>query len=203
MRRKVFAWAVALAIGMPILGVSLVSIKAGYESRGRESLGSVPSFALVERNGSGVRREDLLGKVWVASFIFTRCEGVCPMLNKKMEELQTEFGKDPHFRMVSFSVDPENDTPEVLAEYAPRFHASPSWLFLTGERSELKDLLQNGFHVMMPGFETRDVGMITHSNKFVLVDRNGVIRGLYDGDEDAESWLRLRRHLYRYLGRRF
>lgn len=203
MQRKIFVLALALGIGMPILGAAFVSLKAGREARSRDALGPVPDFALQERGGSILRREDLLGKVWVASFIFTRCEGACPLLNRKMARLHEWFGKDSHFRTVSFSVDPENDTPETLADYARKLEAPETWLFLTGERAVLKDLLQGGFKVMMPGFENRDTGMITHSNRFALVDRNGEIRGLFDVDEDEEAMIRLKRQIHKHLGRRF
>ncbi|MEZ4749544.1 MAG: SCO family protein [Bdellovibrionota bacterium] len=201
MKTPKVSWLLTALVAMPILAVGLFAFTSDWSVA--KPLRHVPDFNLVDTDGNEVSNTDLLGKVWVASFIFTRCEGMCPLLNKKTEKLQEFFGKDPHFRTVSISVDPEADTPSVLGRYAARYRTNPgSWIFLTGERASIKDLLQSGFQVVMPGMEDAQTGMITHSNSFVVVDREGAIRGHFDMD-DENSMIKVKRSVHKYLGRRF
>lgn len=153
-------------------------------------LGLVPDFRLTERSGSAVSRSDLGGSPWVADFIFTRCGSLCPLLTSRMARLQTALGAAvEEVRLVSFSVDPGHDTPEVLRVYAERFHAHPtSWLFLTGERDALYSLIGSGFHLAVqerPADSSDDVAdLIAHSDRFVLVDARFRIRGYYAATEE-------------------
>lgn len=154
-------------------------------------LGTVPDFSLTERSGQQITREQLKGGVWVADFIFTRCRSSCPILSARMERLQSQLRDmgDTATRLVSFSVDPESDTPSALTEYADRFHADPQqWLFLTGERTALHRLIADGFHLSIAqhdGAADADPNeLITHSDRFVLVDGTFQIRGYYRGTDD-------------------
>jgi protein SCO1/2 len=156
-------------------------------------LGQVPEFSLIDSNGQPLSRAQLAGGVWIADFIFTRCPGVCPALSAQMAKLQHALGRDGtgSVRLVSFSVDPANDTPETLRAYAQRFGAEPGrWLFATGERDQLHALIGKGFHLAVaeraPSENTDGEGLITHSDRFVLIDRNLQIRGYYHGT-DPES----------------
>ncbi len=153
-------------------------------------LGQVPEFSLIESNGQPLSHTQLAGGVWVADFIFTRCPGVCPVLSAQMAKLQHALGRAgaDAVRLVSFSVDPANDTPETLRAYAQRFGAEPGrWLFATGERDQLHALIGQGFHLAVaeraPSENTDGEGLITHSDRFVLIDRNLQIRGYYHGTE--------------------
>jgi protein SCO1/2 len=148
----------------------------------------VPAFTLVERSGRPISRDDLSGRPWVADFIFTRCSGMCPALSTRMAELRRalrERGLDA--RLVSFSVDPSHDTPEVLREYATRFGADDGWLFVTGDRDALYQLIGQGFKLSVAERspeQAADGGeLITHSDRFILVDAEGRIRGYYHGAE--------------------
>ncbi len=110
--------------------------------------GAVPDFALTDQTGHPVRRADLEGKTWVASFIFTSCPDECPLMTGEMAQLQSDLAQVPDFRLVSISVDPERDDPTVLSEYADRFHADPKrWLFLTGDRRAIYRLVRDGFRL--------------------------------------------------------
>jgi protein SCO1/2 len=150
---------------------------------------AVPDFSLTERSGRPVSRSDLEGQVWIADFIFTRCAGPCPLLSAHLSTVQQAVADLAGVRLVSFSVDPENDTPAVLSEYAERFGADPErWWFLTGEKQAIYDLIFEGFRLAIDdGSLTPDgkpgPGIITHSTKFVLIDRAGIIRGYYSGEE--------------------
>lgn len=153
-----------------------------------DDYGAVPDFSFTESGGRTVTRHDLEGKVWVASFIFTRCRSTCPQISATLLRLQTELAKEKagsDVVLVSFSVDPQHDTPKVLREFAEQHQADPGrWLFLTGDRDRMYDLIQNGFHLGVqetqgterkPGFE------YIHSTRLALVDRTSHIRGYFDG----------------------
>lgn len=110
--------------------------------------GSLPDFALTDQSGRPVRRADLQGKVWVASFIFTNCPDECPLMTAELAQLQSDLTSIPDLRFVSISVDPERDTPAILSQYADRFNADPErWLFLTGDKRAIYRLAREGFRV--------------------------------------------------------
>lgn len=110
--------------------------------------GTVPDFALIERSGRPITRQDLQGLVWAANFFYTSCPDTCPLQSARMARLQHDFADDRDMRLVSISVDPEHDTPDVLQDYAQRFGAAPErWLFLTGDKTAIYRLAQEGFHL--------------------------------------------------------
>lgn len=150
-----------------------------------ESFAKVRPFRLTERSGDEVTLDTLKGRPWVASFVFTRCSGPCPRISASMKKVQDLLaGTDA--RLVTFTVDPEHDTPAVLREYARRFDADPQrWLFLTGTPEALRDLSYQSFQLPFERDETQPVGqLVTHKTLLTVVDRDGVIRGYYDGESD-------------------
>ena len=115
---------------------------------GLKVFGVVPDFSLVQRDGRRVTLGDFRGNVWIANFIYTHCTETCLLQSAKMARLQEELKAEPEFRSVSITVDPEQDTPEVLSEYAARFGANRErWLFLTGEKKALYNLAREGFRL--------------------------------------------------------
>jgi protein SCO1/2 len=149
-------------------------------------LGGLPAFSLVERAGRKVTAQEMAGHVWVANFIFTKCPDFCPTLTGRFAQLQTRLagGSDP-ILLVSITVDPVHDTPEVLREYAERAKAGDNWLFLTGSPMRVSALLRGGFKVAFADDGPAD-SPITHSDRFVLVDRKLQIRGYYHGQDQAD-----------------
>lgn len=146
-------------------------------------LASLPEFVLEDEHGASVDLYDLHGTVWVADFIFTRCAGTCPTITRHMAEIGNEIATTRQLKdvkLVSFSVDPDFDRPDVLLEYARTNGANPAhWTFLTGTRDAVRGLVRNGFK--LPVGDQDDPKMpIFHSENFVLVDREGGIRGAYD-----------------------
>ena len=118
------------------------------------NFGVVPEFTLTERSERRVTRNDLLGRVWVVNFFYASCLDTCPLQSAEMANLQRDLADSPDVRLVSISVDPDHDTPEMLRAYAQRFGADPGrWLFLTGEKAAIVRLAQDGFHlsVVEPG----------------------------------------------------
>ena len=153
----------------------------------------LPDFSLVDTQGKTVSLKDLSGRPWVADLIFTSCSGICPRMTGEMQRLWSDTGDLDDLRFVSITVDPERDTPEVLAAYAARAGADPArWLFLTGEREEIWRLAREG--LLLPvakGNVKLGDEEIIHSQRFVLVDGEGAVRGTYDV-RDAEALARLR-----------
>lgn len=144
---------------------------------------AVPDFSLTERSGGTVTKSDLLGKVWVADFVFTRCSGPCPTLSARLQRLQLQFKDEPDLKLVTFSLDPTVDTPAVLSDYASRFHADKDrWWFLTTEKeSAMHDLVKAGFfQTVIPAKDGKE---LIHSEYLVLIDRQGRIRGAYLGTD--------------------
>src|SRR5207237_7654617 len=125
-------------------------------NRALDSYGAVPSFQLVNQNGQPFGSAQLAGRVWIADFIFTSCPGPCPMISSRMSELQKPLS-NTDVLLVSFSVDPEKDTPEVLRGYAERLHAQPDrWDFLTGPKPARYDLSVNAFKLVIGEVDTTD-----------------------------------------------
>jgi cytochrome oxidase Cu insertion factor (SCO1/SenC/PrrC family) len=164
-----------------------------------DNLGPVADFSLTERSGRIVSRADLRGKVWVASFLFTRCCTGCPQVSATLAQLQQELEGQGDVVLVSFSVDPEHDTPQVLREYAKEWGANPNrWLFLTGKQDDIYRLIRESFHL---GVE-QNVGSartrgneVTHSTRLMVVDRQGRIRGAGFDGTNAEELSQLRQKI--------
>jgi protein SCO1/2 len=140
----------------------------------------LPDFALTERSGQPLHLSDLAGKVWVADFFYTSCPGPCPALTSRLRDVQKELGPAPDVRLVSISVDPEKDTPDVLQVYADRFKAGEGWLFCTGAKDAVYQLAHDGFKLPIAA-GTPEAGPIVHTTRLILVDRTGTVRGFYEG----------------------
>ena len=236
---------VGLALaGMMAMGVW--TLEAGEtRAHGRKDalkpLWKAPDFALTERSGQVLTTADLLGKVWIANFIFTRCADTCPLGSSRMAQLQKAFAAEEDVRLVSITVDPAHDTPEVLARYAEKIGAHPQrWLFLTGSKDRIYRLAREGFRmgVKDPNDEKQSsttpvllrirkltrrflqglgptvalahhnslhqddpARAIQHSERFVLVDRQGQVRHYYPS-RNAAALTQLQRHVHRLLSER-
>jgi cytochrome oxidase Cu insertion factor (SCO1/SenC/PrrC family) len=151
-----------------------------------DDFGHVPEFTLTDQDGHSYSRSNLDGKVWIASFLFTRCATLCPQIAARMAELQKVYASNPDIHLVSITVDPENDTPQVLKAYAAAHNADTArWSFLTGPEKNIYDLVgRRGFMLGVAKNEgpARTPGNeVTHSSRLAVVDRKGAIRGYFDG----------------------
>ncbi|MCB9565166.1 MAG: SCO family protein [Kofleriaceae bacterium] len=164
--------------------------------------GEVPTFALPDQTGGVLDDGWLRGHVTIVDFVFTRCDTICPVLSMKMERLAAttdDVGAD--VRLLSFSVDPAYDTPEVLATYAAHYHADPArWRFVTGEYDAVKAMIEGALMTAMEDRGVRPTGApdIKHGGNFLLIDRDLHIRGTYDSN-DADRLAALARDVRRLV----
>lgn len=181
--RRSLLWGFLVAALLAVGGAAVWQLVTGPEPP--PVVGEVPDFTLINRDGQAVRRADLAGAPWVADFIFTRCGASCPMMSLRMARLERSLPEDLGVRFVSFSVDPEHDTPKVLEEYAQSLGAPGRWLFLTGDKAQIHRLSREGFKLAVD--DTTPVSPdepIMHSTRFVLVDGQGKIRGYYEAFDE-------------------
>lgn len=182
------------------LAVAVFVLLAGC--RGEEPLPElmpIGEFSLTAQDGSALGSADLRGKVYVADFIFTSCPTICPVMSTQMANLHRRIDH-PDVRFVSITVDPEHDTPEVLREYAARYRPDPRWSFLTGDPGVVRRTIVLAFRLPVGGRQPIDDDGrydITHGSRFVLVDRRGTLRGLYE--TNGEGLERLERDVGRLL----
>lgn len=198
-------------LAAPLSGLLVLVAVGGFgRLRAADSLevfGAAPSFAgLVDQDERPITANEFRGKVVVANFIYTSCTDICPLLSARMRQLQERLRQEDllgtQVQLLSFSVDPSRDTPEVLRGYAERNGSDPTaWHFLTGPEAQLIPMIVDGFHlgvnVLPPQGTTHDdeAGHATyevmHSGRFVLIDRDWRIRAYYDGREiDPERVIR-------------
>jgi protein SCO1/2 len=156
--------------------------------------GQIAGFSLTDQNGKRVTAADLRGKIWVSAFMFTRCPTICPRITRRMQELQAAAKQQAaRITLLSFSVDPEFDTPVVLTAYAREFHVdTANWSFLTGDMATIKKTAVESFKLALEG--QADSGAehfgIVHGSHLVLVDSKLQIRGFYrSSDDDVASRL--------------
>nr|MBI1231298.1 SCO family protein [Cytophagales bacterium] len=141
----------------------------------------IPSFSFYAQDSSKVGTQEMMGKITIVDFFFTSCPSICPVMSTEMERVQDAFRDEGDVQIFSISLDPEYDTPAVLAEYASIHGADPKkWYFLNGPREQTYSLARCGF--VLPAVDGgRNPDDFVHSDKFVLVDGDGRIRGYYSG----------------------
>lgn len=173
----------SIIVGISILLAGIFAVYSFERELQRPKLavlGRIQPFELVDADGKSFGLRNLFNRVWIASFFFTTCSDICPVMSKNMGALSRTFEAAPSIKMVSITVNPENDTTERLKLYAEKFDARGNWHFLTGTREAISELAVNSFK--LGSIEEP----IFHSSYFTLVDRNGYIRGYYDGTKTEE-----------------
>ena len=176
-------WVVAFLAAAGLIGLAYVSLKSTRPPAlpsNLEKISKVPGFQLTDQTGKSITLEDLKGKIWAATFIFTRCKGPCPITVLRMQDLNTKLKKvRGNVELVTFTVDPEYDTPEILKTFGEQQGADPaSWKFLTGTPDAIQKIVVTG--LLQPIAKEPD-GTPAHSTRIVLVDREGWLRGYQDG----------------------
>ena len=191
--KSILVWSALGVIIIAIAGINLwATFRAKPEILTEPVTVSVPDFRLTNQQGKPLGLSDMKGKIWIADFIFTNCPTICPAMTQEMARLQFEFVADPVY-FVSFSVDPERDTAEVLTRYGKAYGADGRrWHFLTGDKAKIYQLAEKGFR-LAAGADHNGTEIL-HSSRFVLVKPDGNIHDTYDSQEEP-AMLRLRRDL--------
>lgn len=187
-----------LLIGVPILWVMLNKTGVHYSKKlpyyyerelgpnGDTLYHTIDNFHLLNQYGDSVNLDSYKGKILLVNFFFASCETVCPKMNSYIaQHIYKEFIKDTSIVFLSFSVDPMNDSPSVLLQYAKKFGAGPNWQFLTGSKAQIYDLAANSFKI--PGAQDEHNGLF-HSSKIVIVDKQNHVRGVFEtGGQNDKS----------------
>lgn len=184
-----------LVIFLFTLLAALVIDRAEHSRANLPELGSMPAFAFTDQEGLRFDSRELQGKLVVLDFFFSRCQMLCPVMSSNMAELYQLYHTSGKIRFVSISVDPEHDSPTIMAQYAAGLGVTDKkWLFLNGPIAEVARISEEGFNLAADNLPAG------HSSRFVLIDQRGQIRGYYDG-MNHESMIVLQSHL-RELARR-
>jgi len=178
----------ALSGATLFLAFLFASLKA--EAAKPPVFGPIADFALTNQNGRAVSLADLRGHVWVADVIFTRCPGPCLKMTRQMKELQQALPAASNARLVTLTTDPGFDTPPVLETYAERFGADPNrWLFLTGPKQQIAALATGSLKLTAlekkPGDQESPDDLFVHSTIFVIADKRGQLRGVFETSGDG------------------
>ena len=190
--RKLSAYNVSV---MLFVWVTLVFISSGCKDKPLENFGSVTSFQLTSHTGEVFQSDSMKEKVWLVSFFFSRCKTICPPLMNFIKTVQDDAkAQNISLAAVSITVDPEHDTPEKLASKHADLQADQNWTFLTGTSDDVRNVVVGGFKTHMGEQEILEGGLIEigHGAKIMLIDGQGIIRGLFSADEmNKESLLKL------------
>jgi protein SCO1/2 len=147
---------------------------------------TIPTFQFTNQDGKEFGTKDLKDKIYIVEFFFTRCNNptLCPKMNSELQRVQEHFSNNPLINIVSFTVDPDNDTPEVLKSHAKKYKADHAkWNFLTGDKKKIYQLAYSGFKINVGEEKQTVTPEFLHATKFILVDKENRIRGYYDGTE--------------------
>jgi protein SCO1/2 len=180
-------WAISFVLG--VVTLTLIRPCTRRVPDAPAVLYALPDFALVDERGQPFSRETMEGEVWVAAFVFTSCPSSCPAVTQAMRSLQDRYERmDIDVRLVSFSVDPETDTPTVLQRHAAEVGADPErWRFVTGSLEAMRTLVEDGFRLGVGAKTPTSGGLydIAHATKLALIGPHGGVRGYYGIDEQG------------------
>lgn len=149
----------------------------------------IGDFSFTNQDGKTITQDDVKNKVYVVEYFFTTCKTICPIMNQNMQKVHEAFKDNEQFKILSFTVDPENDTPQQLKSYAEAHQTGKNWHFLTGKKEDLYHLARTSYFVLKPAEAENqgDVGSdFIHTNNFVLIDQQKRIRAYYDGTNPKE-----------------
>jgi protein SCO1/2 len=197
-------WVVWGCLLVALLVLLTVFVVLPSRSKPLPVFGSLPDFALTDQNNQNLTLASLRGNVWIADVIFTRCAGQCPVMSAHMQTMQDSLPAGQRIKLVSFTTDSAFDTPAVLKKYAARFCARDGqWIFLTGSKAALRHATVDGLKLGVvdkpPGDRDNADDLFIHSQKLVVIDQNGQVRGYFDGEtaEGASEALAAARRLAR------
>jgi len=151
-------------------------------------LNTVQPFEFLRQDSAMVTQKDIRNRVYVAEYFFTTCKGICPKMNKNMKAIYEQFKTDSSFLIVSHTVNPDTDSLPVLRHYADSLGADVSnWWFLTGSKDKLYKTARESYLLDDPKNSSKNIDeQFLHTQFFTLVDRQGRVRGVYDGIKKEE-----------------
>ncbi|MCE7059196.1 SCO family protein [Dyadobacter sp. CY343] len=153
---------------------------------------TIPPFSFVNQNGETVTEKIVENKIYVTDFFFTTCPTICPVMKRQMTKIYNQYKGNPEFMILSHSIDPEHDTPQVLDKYAKDLGVEGNqWQFLTGEKEKIYDIGQKKYMAVVQE-DSAAAGGFLHSGAFILVDKEKHVRGMYDGttEEGTEKLMK-------------
>ena len=158
-----------------------------FDEKGDTLYHTIPSFEMINQDGKAVSNKDYEGKIYVADFFFTTCASICPIMTNNLIKVQKEFINNDNIKLLSFTVNPETDSAQILNAYAKRYGAiNTKWNFCTGAKNKIYKLAQRGFLLVPPDVDVNDSSQFIHDERFNLVDAKGRIRGSYAGTDSIE-----------------
>ncbi|HVZ79356.1 MAG TPA: SCO family protein [bacterium] len=182
---KKILFALIAVLGVGFLGYRVLATR--HSDKFSKPMLKTPDFKFQDRSGRMVSSDELKGKVWVVDFIFTRCAGSCPILTHQMDILQQAWKGNGDLKLVSMTVDPDHDTPAVLKKYAEEVQADPSqWFFLWAPKKVIYPVIHEFKVTAEPDPEGEPGSEFIHSTRMILIDGQGMMRGLYDGQDDGD-----------------
>jgi protein SCO1/2 len=188
--KRVLSWMLVL-LGLAVIpGVFVPTLMCKRDAPYIPDWGVLPPFTLVDERGQPFTEEALDGHPTIVSFLFTRCDTICPVTTAKMQMLQEKtFDLRDRIKLLSFTVDPTYDTPARLTAYAQKFQADPTrWRFVTGPKDKVKDYVENALVSPMPADDGARgaIPNIVHAGYFLLIDGERHLRGKYDSNDITE-----------------
>jgi protein SCO1/2 len=148
----------------------------------------IPAFSFTDQNNKTITQSDVKGKIYVADFFFTRCAGICPKMTANMSKVAAAFSSDKEIVILSHSVTPESDSVAALKKYAAAKNIDQSnWHLLTGDKGEIYTIARKGYFADERLGFSKDTTAFLHTENFILVDRHGRIRGVYNGTLELET----------------
>lgn len=161
-------------------GGGLNQVTGHNQAKSLKIIGRAPAFSLINQHNMAFTNKDFLGKVYVLEFFFSTCPTICPKMNQNLLQVAKTFNGNPNFGIASITINPENDTPEVLKKHAEQLGiTSKNWHFLTGNADYILNLSNKGFN-LYAGVNKKANGGFEHSGLFALIDKNGYIRSRQD-----------------------
>jgi protein SCO1/2 len=158
-----------------------------FNEKGDTVYHTIPAFEMINQEGKTITNKDFEGKIYVADFFFTTCGSICPVMTNNLVKVQNEFISDNDIKILSFTVNPETDSVQILKAYANKYGANGSkWSFCTGTKNKIYILAQRGFLLVPPDVDVNDSSQFIHDERFNLVDAKGRIRGTYSGTDSLE-----------------
>lgn len=146
----------------------------------------IPPFSFTDQQRQPVSNSTYKGHIYIADFFFTSCPTICPVMSRNLKKVYDHYADVPGLMFLSHTIDPKFDTPDVLNRYAEKLGAdSKRWHFVTGPKEVIYQLAENGYYSHAEKDDAEKGGFI-HSGAFILIDKLGRMRGMYDGTNDSE-----------------